>query len=163
MLPPLTDRDNFTSLSMFRYKDQGTTMRAMPFPGYISAESRDNLNVFYSVCQIFATSQVLFSYHLDEVFAGNYKTKSILLSTCTTYFSPQPPCYHPITHYFSVVLPIQIAALLMTMVRKSIISAGAWHYYYTLSLLSNYIVGPIAGWFNPAGKPPPLLGIVPQI
>lgn len=52
----------------------------------------------------------------------------------------------------AVVLPIQIAALLMTMVRKSIISAGAWHYYYTLSLLSNYIVGPIAGWFNPAGN-----------
>ena len=52
---------------------------------------------------------------------------------------------------YAVVLPIQIAALLMTMVRKSIISAGAWHYYYTLSLLSNYIVGPIAGWFNPAG------------
>ena len=50
-----------------------------------------------------------------------------------------------------VVLPIQIAALLMTMVRKSIITAGAWHYYYTLSLLSNYIVGPVAGWFNPAG------------
>jgi hypothetical protein len=40
---------------------------------------------------------------------------------------------------------------LMTMVRKSIITAGAWHYYYTLSLLSNYIVGPVAGWFNPAG------------
>jgi hypothetical protein len=40
----------------------------------------------------------------------------------------------------------------MTMVRKSIISAGAWHYYYTLSLLTNYIVGPIAGWFNPASK-----------
>lgn len=52
----------------------------------------------------------------------------------------------------AVVLPIQIAALLMTMVRKSIISAGAWHYYYTLSLLSNYIVGPVAGWFNPASK-----------
>ena len=50
------------------------------------------------------------------------------------------------------MFPIQIAALLMTMVRKSIISAGAWHYYYTLSLLSNYVVGPIAGWFNPAGN-----------
>mmetsp|Transcript_21837 Transcript_21837/g.21130 ORF Transcript_21837/g.21130 Transcript_21837/m.21130 type:complete len:325 (-) Transcript_21837:64-1038(-) len=103
------------------YKDQGTTMRAMPFPAYISPLTRDRLNVFYSVCQIFATSQVLFSYHLDEVFA--------------------------------VVFPIQIAALLMTMVRKSIISAGAWHYYYSLSLLSNFVVGPIAGWFNPATTP----------
>jgi hypothetical protein len=53
-----------------RYKDQGTTMRAMPFPEYISELSRNRLNIFYSVCQIFATSQVLFSYHLDEVFAG---------------------------------------------------------------------------------------------
>ena len=66
------------TLLLFRYKDQGTTMRAMPFPEYISNVNRDKLNVFYSVCQIFATSQVLFSYHLDEVFAGivHYSTFS---------------------------------------------------------------------------------------
>jgi hypothetical protein len=58
------------------YKDQGTTMRAMPFPEYVSPLSRDRLNVFYSVCQIFATSQVLFSYHLDEVFAGMHAAES---------------------------------------------------------------------------------------
>jgi hypothetical protein len=103
------------------YKDQGTTMRAMPFPEYLDAHMKERLNTFYSVCQIFATCQVLFSYHLDEVFA--------------------------------VVWPIQVAALLMTCVRKSIITAGAWHYYYSLSLLSNYIVGPIAGYFNPATTP----------
>ncbi len=96
-------------------------MRAMPFPEYLDARMKERLNTFYSVCQIFATCQVLFSYHLDEVFA--------------------------------VVWPIQIAALLMTCVRKSIITAGAWHYYYSLSLLSNYVVGPIAGYFNPAATP----------
>ena len=135
---------------------------------------------------------MLFAYHLDEVFA--------------------------------VVWPIQIAAFLMTCVRKSIITAGAWHYYYryhpiiyiysiprvipfdvslgspfvllptvsfehsyflslslppppphtlttshpislplhsfnhhstfcSLSLLSNYIVGPTVGWFHPATTP----------
>jgi hypothetical protein len=132
-------------------------MRAMPFPDYIPALTRDRLNVFYSACQIFATSQVLFSYHLDEVFAGygwnscripflrlSHLSSSFIVEFCNPNHDFNP--YHSL-----VVLPIQIAALLMTMVRKSIISAGAWHYYYTLSLLSNYIVGPIAGWFNPAG------------
>mmetsp|Transcript_23383 Transcript_23383/g.22524 ORF Transcript_23383/g.22524 Transcript_23383/m.22524 type:complete len:307 (+) Transcript_23383:260-1180(+) len=100
------------------YKDQGTTMRANPMPAYISNINKDRLNMFYSICQILATSQVMFSYHLDEVFA--------------------------------VVFPIQIAALLMTMVRKSIITAGAWHYYYTLTLLSNFGVCICCMWNPPA-------------
>jgi hypothetical protein len=29
----------------------------------------------------------------------------------------------------------------MTMVRKSIITSGAWHFYYTLTLLLNWGVG----------------------
>lgn len=49
---------------------------------------------------------------------------------------------------FITVFPIQIAALLMTCVRKSIISAGAWHYYYTMALLSNYFFSPIVGLFR---------------
>ena len=49
---------------------------------------------------------------------------------------------------FMALFPIQIAALLMTCVRKSIISAGAWHYYYTLALLSNYVFSPITGSFR---------------
>jgi hypothetical protein len=99
------------------HKDQGTTMRAMPFPEYASTLVRDNLNLFYSVSQIFATGQVIFGVHMDEVFA--------------------------------VVFPIQIAALLMTCVRKSIISAAAWHNFYALSLLSNYVVSPIVGYMTP--------------
>lgn len=144
-------------------------MRAMPFPEYISTESRNRLNVFYSICQICATSQVLFSYHLDEVFAGtavNHLSPKLYSPHLIAYLSSI--CQLNLTHklhfltcshslfssHSPVVLPIQIAALLMTMVRKSIISAGAWHYYYTLSLLTNFFVGPIAGYFNPAGTTP---------
>jgi hypothetical protein len=44
---------------------------------------------------------------------------------------------------FLILYPIQIAAFLMTCVRKSIISAGAWHFYYALALGLNYVCGPI--------------------
>ena len=39
---------------------------------------------------------------------------------------------------FSPLLAIQLAALLMTMVRKSILSAKTWHLIYSLSLWLNY-------------------------
>ena len=49
------------------YRDQGTTMRAIPFPDYLTCvQLKNNLNTFYSVCQICAISQVLFSYHLEK-------------------------------------------------------------------------------------------------
>lgn len=91
------------------HRDQGTTMRAMPFPEYVpTGSARDAINTYYSVCQIFATTQVVFALYMDQVFA--------------------------------VVFPVQLAAFLMTCVRKSIISAGAWHLYYALSLLSNFVI-----------------------
>ena len=49
---------SFPFLSQVRTKNQGTTMRTMPFPDYLEAPFRDRLNTFYSVCQIFATCQV---------------------------------------------------------------------------------------------------------
>ena len=67
-------------------------MRAMPFPEYISTESRNRLNVFYSICQICATSQVLFSYHLDEVFAG----------TAVNHLSPKLYSPHLIAYLSSI-------------------------------------------------------------
>ena len=93
------------------YHDQGTTMRAMPFPEYVSTDQRYVLNYYYAVSQIFATGQVLFAHNMGPVFL--------------------------------VLFPIQIAAFLMTCVRKSIISAGAWHYYYALSLGMNYVMCPL--------------------
>jgi hypothetical protein len=92
------------------FKHQGTTMRGMPFPDYVTSKQRDLINSYYSISQIFATAQMIFCYRLDEAFL--------------------------------VLFPIQIAAFLMTCVRKSIISAGAWHFYYATALGLNYICCP---------------------
>jgi len=109
------------------FKDQGTTMRANPMPSYLSTINKGRLNMFYSICQIVGTSLIMFSYHLDEVFA--------------------------------VVFPIQMGALLMTMVRKSIITTGASHLYYTVILLSNFGVGYILiQSFDPIANPRAVLG-----
>jgi hypothetical protein len=40
---------------------------------------------------------------------------------------------------FLVLFPIQLAALLMTLVRKNIITTSDWHLYYTTSILLNYV------------------------
>jgi len=40
---------------------------------------------------------------------------------------------------FMILFPIQLAALLMTCVRKSIITAGGWHVLYTCALLSGFV------------------------
>jgi hypothetical protein len=41
----------------------------------------------------------------------------------------------------AVLLAIQMASLLMTLVRKGLISARAYHYGYTMSLIAPYFVG----------------------
>ena len=97
------------------FKNHGTTMRAMPFPEYVSPSIRKHLNTFYSVSQLFATANCMFS-------------------------GPEEA--------FMALFPIQVAAFLMTCVRKSIISAGAWHYYYTLALMTNYALSPITSSFR---------------
>lgn len=40
---------------------------------------------------------------------------------------------------FSVGFPIQMAAFLMTLVRKGIITAGGWHYIYSLTLITGVV------------------------
>ena len=52
--------DMVTNHYKVRTKNQGTTMRTMPFPDYLNAPFRERLNTFYSVCQIFATCQVIY-------------------------------------------------------------------------------------------------------
>lgn len=86
------------------YKPQGSTMRSMPFPNWIPEYVRVYWNMFYSICQVFATLECLMRYNM--------------------------------AHAFMVLFPIQLAAFLMTCVRKSIITAFGWHIYYTLALLS---------------------------
>jgi hypothetical protein len=41
-----------------------------------------------------------------------------------------------------VAIFIENPVELLLFFRKSIISAGAWHYYYSISLLLNYLLGP---------------------
>lgn len=115
-------------------------MRTMPFPEYLNAPFRDRLNTFYSVCQMFATCQVLFSYTSDELLTvvecGSTPILTLLLPSSLTHFYSYHQvlfAYH-LDEVFAVVWPIQIAAFLMTCVRKSIITAGAWHYYYRYGL-----------------------------
>jgi hypothetical protein len=51
---------------------------------------------------------------------------------------------------FVVLFPIQIAAFLMTCVRKGLIGADGWHGLYSIALLLNYWYG----WFSQgAGRP----------
>lgn len=86
------------------YTPQGSTMRSMPFPKWIPESLRKVWNLFYSICQIFATLECLMRYSMSNA--------------------------------FMVLFPIQLAAFLMTCVRKGIITNQGWHIYYTLSLLT---------------------------
>lgn len=61
-------------------------------------------NRFYSICQIYATLELIFR--------------------------------NDMSYAFSILFPIQIAAFLMTCVRKGIITAAGWHFWYTIALLS---------------------------
>lgn len=50
---------------------------------------------------------------------------------------------------FIVAFPIQISMFLMTLVRKSIITSGGWHFYYTMSLLTNVALNLHSRVYNP--------------
>ena len=45
-----------------------------------------------------------------------------------------------IDRVFIILLPIQIAMFLMTLAKKNIITSGGWHLWYTIALLTNYII-----------------------
>jgi len=85
-----------------------TTMRRMPYPSYFSNRFMNNLNIFYSISQIFATMNCIFAINIDRVFI--------------------------------ILFPIQIAMFLMTLAKKNIITSGGWHFWYSMALITNYIV-----------------------
>ena len=87
--------------------ESGTTMRGMPFPESITLHQRDGINMYYSICQVFATLNMIAA----------------------------PGMERP----FGILFPIQIAAFLMTLVRKSILSAGEWHTSYASALGINFV------------------------
>jgi hypothetical protein len=92
--------------------EKDTTMRKMPHPSYFSKKCMDNLNIFYSISQIFATMNCIFAINIDRVFI--------------------------------IIFPIQIAMFLMTLAKKNIITSGGWHFWYTMALLTNYIIPTIS-------------------
>ena len=47
---------------------------------------------------------------------------------------------HPMDISFAIMMPIQIATFLMTLVRKNIIGAIYWHIWYSLTLMSVFFV-----------------------
>ena len=93
-------------------KEFGTTMRSMPFPIGTPDIIRNGVNTFYSVSQVLATMNILYSTNMISM-----------------------------ERTFMVLFPIQLAPFLMTLVRKSIIRNVDWHLYYGGSLLLNYVHG----------------------
>ena len=71
-----------------------------------------------------ARTQINYYYSISQVFA-----------TMTLLFSPS------MERAFMILFPIQIAAFLMTLVRKKIITPLHWHVYYAASLFLNYVHG----------------------
>lgn len=64
-----------------------------------------------------------------------YYSVSQIIATMTTFYTDEL-----FSHYL-ILFPIQIAAFLMTCVKKSIISTNTWHILYGLSLFFNYLNG----------------------
>jgi len=67
-----------------------------------------------------------------------YYSVSQVFATCGILFSPS------VDRAFFILFPIQIAAFLMTLVRKHIIGPYEWHLFYALSLGLNYVHGGFA-------------------
>ena len=66
---------------------------------------------------------------------NTFYSVSQVMATMNTMRSPN------IDSPFVILFPIQIAAFLMTCVRKGLIGADGWHILYTISLLLNYVHG----------------------
>jgi hypothetical protein len=102
---------DYTTRCLGDARGNGTTIRDMPFPEFVPSQFVAMVNTFYSQSQILATSYLLFG------------TSS---SQLTEYA-------------FLILFPIQMAAFLMTMVKKGIISSVDWHAVYSLSLALPYV------------------------
>lgn len=79
-----------------------------------------------------------FSDRVSPLFRKNLNTfysVSQVMATMNTMNS------HNIDSPFLILFPIQIAAFLMTCVRKGLLGADGWHILYTISLLLNYVHG----------------------
>jgi hypothetical protein len=93
-----------------------TTMRGMPFPKSASKTLIDRVNLYYAMSQLFATSGTL-------NISRSWRTDVELA--------------------FTTLLAVQISALLMTLVRKSVLEPAGWHFIYGISLGLSWV---LAGW-----------------
>lgn len=75
---------------------------------------------------------------------------NIYYSTCQVFATLTVLYSTELASAFLILFPIQIAAFLMTCVRKSIITSAAWHVYYSAALGLNYVHG--TAW-STADKP----------
>lgn len=89
-----------------------TTMRSMPFPEGTNPMLIRATNLYYSISQVLATMNIIFTSNMNRPFA--------------------------------VLFPIQLAAFLMTLVRKSILTSGEWHVLYAGALGLNYVYAAVA-------------------
>jgi hypothetical protein len=87
------------------------TMRGMPFPTETSLIVKNRINMYYSICQVLATTKMI--------------------------YSAEPP--YQIAEPFFILFPIQLAAFLMTLVKKGIMTTEGWHFYYILFLGINFV------------------------
>lgn len=71
VLSTIVCADNITDYYKLNIKTldkNDSTMRKMPYPSYIPVKIMNNLNIFYSVSQIFATMRCIFATDIDRVF-----------------------------------------------------------------------------------------------
>lgn len=94
------------------YQSPVKTMRGMPYPETWGGLVKGIFKYYYAVSQVFATVRVI------------YCNSSLPYS---------------VGELFLVLFPIQSAAFLMTLVKKSIISPTTWHILYGIALGLNYI------------------------
>jgi len=92
---------------------QDSTMRAMPWPNDASPKLISRINLYYALSQLFATAGV--------INVSRKWTTDVELAL-TTLFA------------------IQLSALLMTLVRKSILGSYAWHFWYQISLGLSWVL-----------------------
>jgi len=103
--------DHYRRLELITKQD--STMRSMPWPNDASAKLIAAVNLYYALSQIFATVGVL---NVSKRWATDVEF------ALTTLFA------------------IQVSALLMTLVRKSILGNYAWHFWYQVALGLSWVL-----------------------
>lgn len=103
--------DHYRKLELITKQD--STMRSMPWPKDAKMSLIAKVNIYYAMSQLFATAGV--------INVSKKWTTDVELAL-TTLFA------------------VQLSALLMTLVRKSILGAYAWHFWYQISLALSWVL-----------------------